>query len=66
MKRGGGFDAVDLGNFGAVVPRHLVAGARPDLDDGAAGRGHESRDSLLHFPFGKLRGCGRSASVRGG
>lgn len=66
MKRGSGLDAVDLGDFGPVVARHLVAGARADLDYGAAGRGHESRDSLLDFPFGELRGCARSASVTGG
>lgn len=57
MERGSGLDAVDLGDFGPVVARHLVARARADLNYGAAGRSDQSRDSLLDFPFGELRGC---------
>lgn len=66
MERGSGLDAVNLGNFGPVVARHLVAGARADLDYGTGGGGDQSRDSFLDFPFSELRGCERSASVAGG
>lgn len=65
MERGSGLDAVNLGDLGPVIARHLVAGARTDLDYCASGGGDKTRDSLLDFPFSELGGCERSASVPG-
>lgn len=45
-------DAVDLGDFGAVVAGELVSGARADFEDGAVGGSDEGGKNGFEFAFG--------------
>lgn len=62
MERGGWLDTVDLGDFGSVISRYLIPGARADFEDGARSGSDDGWNSRLNFLRGQCR-CWSGSAV---